>query len=75
MATTSATDTYIELLFDRMRDDQYPSGELLDRIEAALPDRERAQEYFEILVSKVEDSRYPSHQLLDRVERLAQQLG
>jgi hypothetical protein len=75
MATTSARDIYIELLFDKVRDDQYPSGELLDRIEAALPDRERAHEYLEILVGKIEDSRYPSHQLLDRVERLARTIG
>ena len=75
MATQSAGDIYIELLFDKVRDDQYPSGELLDRIEGALPDRERAQEYLEILVSKIDDSRYPSHQLLDRVERLARRMG
>jgi hypothetical protein len=75
MATRSASDTYIELLFDKVREDQYPSGELLDRIEAALPDRERAQEYLELLVSKIEDTHYPSHQLLDRVERLSHRLG
>lgn len=75
MATTSARDTYVELLFDKVREDQYPSGELLDRIEAALADREHAQEYLEILVSKIDNTRYPSHQLLDRVERLARRMG
>jgi hypothetical protein len=75
MATTSARDTYVELLFDKVRDDQYPSGELLDRIEGALASRQQAAEYLEILVSKVESTRYPSHQLLDRIERLAARIG
>ena len=74
MAGTSASDIYIELLFDKVRNDQYPSGELLDRIEAAL-DADHAEEYLELLVSKIEDSHYPSHQLLDRVERLANRMG
>ena len=75
MATTSARDAYIELLFDKVRDDQYPSGELLDRIESALASREQAEQYLEILVGKVDDSRYPSHQLLDRIERMATRMG
>jgi hypothetical protein len=75
MATTSARDTYVELLFDKVRDDQYPSGELLDRIEAALATREHAAEYLDLLVSKVDSCRYPSHQLLDRIERLAARIG
>jgi hypothetical protein len=75
MATTSARETYVELLFDKVRDDQYPSGELLDRIEAALATREHAAEYLDLLVSKVDSCRYPSHQLLDRIERLAARIG
>ena len=75
MATASARDTYVELLFDKVREDQYPSGELLDRIEGALATREHAAEYLELLVSKIESCRYPSHQLLDRVERLAARIG
>jgi hypothetical protein len=75
MATTSARDVYVELLFDKVREDQYPSGELLDRIESSLATRGHAQEYLQLLVEKVEDSRYPSHQLLDRIERLAQRIG
>jgi hypothetical protein len=71
MATKSARDVYVELLFDKVREDQYPSGELLDRIEGALASREHAAEYLDLLVSKVESCRYPSHQLLDRIERLA----
>jgi hypothetical protein len=75
MATTSARDTYVDLLFDKVRQDRYPSGELMDRIEAALASREQAEEYLAILVSKVEPCRYPSHGLLDRIERLAGRMG
>ena len=75
MAATSARDRYVELLFDKVREDRYPSGELLDRIEAALANREQAAEYLDLLVSRVEDSRYPSHQLLDRIERLAKRVA
>jgi hypothetical protein len=75
MATASAQDRYLELLFDKVREDQYPSGELLDRIEAAIKSREQAGEYLDLLVSKVDDTRYPSHQLLDRIERLARRIG
>jgi hypothetical protein len=71
MATSSARETDGELLFDKVREDQYPSGELLDRIEGALATREQAEEYLRLLVSKIEASRYPSHQLLDRIARLA----
>jgi hypothetical protein len=74
MATASAQDVYVELLFDKIREDQYPSGELLDRIERALASREQAAEYLKLLVSKVEPTRYPSHQLLDRIERLARRM-
>jgi hypothetical protein len=70
MGATSVRERYVELLFDKVREDRYPSGELLDRIEAALATREQAAEYLDLLVSRVEDSRYPSHQLLDRIERL-----
>jgi hypothetical protein len=71
MATTTAQDAYVELLFEKVREDQYPSGELLDRIERSMATKEHASEYLEILISKVDSTRYPSHQLLDRIERLA----
>jgi hypothetical protein len=74
MATTSAQDVYVELLFDKVREDQYPSGELLDRIERSLATREQASEYLELLVGKVDATQYPSHQLLDRIERLARRM-
>jgi hypothetical protein len=71
MLVAAAHDRYFEYVLDRVRGDRYPSGELMDRIEAALVSREQVAEYLDVLFEKLEDSRYPSRQLLDRVARLA----
>jgi hypothetical protein len=66
-----ANERYVEYVLERVRGDRYPSGQLMDRIEAALASREQVEEYLDVLFEKLEDSRYPSKQLLDRVARLA----
>jgi hypothetical protein len=68
MPITKAHDRYMRVLLDRIREDQYPSGELMDRVEILL-DREHIDEYVDILFEKVEDCHYPSKQLLDRIAR------
>jgi len=73
--STSAQERYYDLLMDKVRDDQYPSGELLDRIEAAIVSRQQAEDYLELLIERVDSTRYPSHQLLDRIERLSRRLS
>lgn len=70
MPITQAHDRYIEILFDKIAQDKYPSGELMDRIESVL-DREHVDEYLELLFQKVEECRYPSKQMLDRIVRFA----
>jgi hypothetical protein len=70
MATTTAHDKYMEMLIEKVRGDRYPSGELMDRIEAGLASREHVETYYEVLMEKVKRDRYPSKQMLDRVERL-----
>jgi len=69
MPITQAHERYIEVLFDRIAEDKYPSGELMDRIESVL-DREHVDEYLDLLFEKVEECRYPSKQILDRIVRL-----
>jgi hypothetical protein len=71
MATATAHDRYMDLLLDKVRGDRYPSGELMDRIEAGLATPEHARQYYELLMEKVEESRFPSKQMLDRIERLS----
>jgi hypothetical protein len=64
-------DRYFELVLERIREDRYPSGQLMDRLEAALTSREELAEYLDALLEKVEQDRYPSKQMLDRVHVLA----
>lgn len=68
MPITEAHDRYMQVLFDKIRQDKYPSGEMMDRIEIVL-DREHVDEYLDLLFEKVEECRYPSKQLLDRIVR------
>jgi hypothetical protein len=69
MAT--AQERYYELILEKVAADRYPSGELMDRLEAALASREQLEGYLEVLLEKIESEHYPSKQMLDRVHRLA----
>jgi hypothetical protein len=68
---SKAHELYVQMLIDKVREDRFPSGELMDRIESQLTTSDQAQEYFGLLMEKVTDSRYPSKQMLDRIERLS----
>jgi hypothetical protein len=68
MPITKAHDRYMQILFERIAESKYPSGELMDRVEILL-DREHVDEYLGVLFEKVEADRYPSKQLLDRIAR------
>ena len=61
---------YIDLLMERVSTDQYPSHQLLDRIESSFWTPEQVASYLDMLLDKVDDSWYPSHQILDRIERI-----
>jgi hypothetical protein len=68
MPITNAHARYLEVILDRLYADQYPSSELMDRVEILLDD-EHVDDYLEALFQKVESCRYPSKQLLDRIAR------
>ena len=74
-ASQTPKDWYIELLMEKVRDDEYPSSDLMDRIEGAVHSRAQAEEYVGLLMEKVEASQYPSKELLDRIERVATRLS
>lgn len=63
-------ERYLELLLERVRDERYPSHQLLDRIESSIWTSEQLIEYVEMLIEKANEARYPSHQLLARTERM-----
>ena len=75
MDSSSLQDRYVDLLMERVRDDRYPSGELMDRIEDSVHSRERAADYLDVLYEKVGESRYPSKELLNRIERVTNRLA
>ena len=68
MPSNDLRGRFNDLLIDRIRSCQYPSKELMDRVELTLGDREHASEYAEVLFSKI--TKYPSLQLLDRISGL-----
>ena len=69
MAT--AQERYYELVLEKVAADRYPSGELMDRLEAAFTSRDQVEDYLDVLLEKIERDHYPSKQMLDRVHRLA----
>jgi aspartyl-tRNA synthetase len=70
MATATAQERYFEGLMDRVREDRYPSHQLLDRIEASFWTSQQVIEYVDMLLEKMDDSWYPSKQILARIQRL-----
>lgn len=63
---------YFDILAERVRNDRYPSLQLMDRLEAAIYTPEQLTEYIDTLISKVDESWYPSGQMLDRLQRMLQ---
>ena len=66
----SAQQRYLDLLMERVRQDRYPSHQLLDRIEAALFTSDQVTDYVDLLLEKIDEAWYPSGLLLDRVQRM-----
>lgn len=61
-------------LLEEIREVQYPSTTMLDRVEPALADVEDLSAYVEVLVEKVEATKFPSISLLNRLDGLFGQL-
>ncbi|MCA1678741.1 MAG: hypothetical protein LC777_07240, partial [Actinobacteria bacterium] len=63
-------ERYIQVLTQRVREDRYPSRDLLDRLEENVSSEQLA-DYVALLVDKMHETRYPSKDIMDRIERLA----
>ena len=61
---------YFDVLMHRVRNDKYPSLQLMDRIEAALATPDQVAAYTDMLIDKVDETWYPSGQMLDRIQRM-----
>ena len=68
MAT--AQERYVAMLMERIRQDRYPSLQLMERVEAAFWTQEQVEEYVDLLLEKADESWYPSGQILDRIHRI-----
>lgn len=66
----TAQQRYVSMLMERIRQDRYPSHQLMDRVEAAFWTPQQLEEYLDLLLEKADESWYPSKQILDRVHRL-----
>ena len=66
---------YIKSLLEKIEETNFPSNDMLSRVEASLTSRDELAEYGEILVKKVEDTRFPSGELLGRTESVVAQLA
>lgn len=61
---------YFDVLMTRVRNDRYPSHQLMDRIELALATSEQIADYTDMLIDKVDETWYPSWDMLDRIQRI-----
>lgn len=62
-------DQVFGAIFDKVREDRYPSSQQLDLLEANLVGHER-EEYVQILLDKVREDHYPSMSMVRRLIRL-----
>jgi hypothetical protein len=68
-----ARTRYVQMLTEKVRQDRYPSGNHMDRIEASLTP-ETAGDYLEILMEKIASEKYPSPTMIARIENVVSQL-
>ena len=68
---SEANDRYVRYILSRIDDDEYPSHELMDRLELALASQQHVAAYLEVLFDKVDSCQYPSRHILDRIARYA----
>jgi hypothetical protein len=67
-------ERYAEVLLDRIRSDEHPSGTQMDMFESFAPP-ELLVEYIVHLMEIIERDEYPSVPMMQRVQRLVAQFG
>jgi hypothetical protein len=70
VAVNALHDRYLDLLFEHIERGAHPSHQFLDRVEAAITDREDAETYVNLLLALMEQQRHPSLRILDRAGRV-----
>jgi len=67
-------ERYAEMLLDRIRSENYPSGTYMDMLETVASPQVLA-ELVLFLMDKIEDEEYPSIPMMARAQRLMAQFG
>lgn len=73
MESETYRERYLELLFDRVWAERYPSPAKLSLIEANLRSTDEGHALLDLLFEKA-GRRYPSPEMLQRIERLIRRL-
>jgi hypothetical protein len=63
-------DEYMDAVLETIMSTQYPSKEMMDRVENLAHDSDHAEILLRHLIDTVKSTRYPSHQMMDRIERV-----
>lgn len=74
MARSKIREAYLALITEQARGCRFPSPTMLDRIEAAIADREDGEDYVLTLIDKLSQERFPSPTMLDRISGLVDRL-
>jgi hypothetical protein len=69
MPANALHERYIARLLDWAGEQEHPSHQILDRIEATITDRRDVEAYVGLLMDKSEQWNHPSLRILDRVAR------
>jgi hypothetical protein len=68
---TLIRDQLVEVLMEKVRNDRYPSVDMLDKLEKLL-DPFELEEYAEVLLEKMRKDRFPSWNMIYRLHNLAE---
>ncbi len=68
---TLIRDGLVDTLMEKVRNDPYPSVDMLNTLEALLDPLE-LEDYAELLLEKVRNDRYPSWNMIYRLHNLAE---
>ena len=75
MTRDQARFWYVDVLMDKIREDQYPSTTHMSMVEQALESMpELVPDYMDALLEKVSGERFPSVEMLKRIQRVAELL-
>jgi hypothetical protein len=63
-------ERYFDVLMERVRNDRYPSLQLMDRLESMIYTPDQVTQYVDVLIQKIDETWYPSGQIMNRLERM-----